>query len=235
MPILVEDCPRCGAVNMTFDVTSINRIKSFHDWQNSYEAFSICRHCNTSSICILRQKTVQNGLGDPNSIILLGGSLNSFFNSSGFVNLSHSTKYLPPEYLPEQIKSVFIEGTICLSVECWNAAGTMFRQCLDLATKPMLPQENINGLTNHQRRNLAPRLTWLFDNNKLSKDFENLATCIREDGNDGAHDGTLTKEDALDLFDFTFTLLERVFTESAKLNQAEGRRLERRAKASSSA
>ena len=55
-----------------------------------------------------------------------------------------------------------------------------------------------------------------------------LATCIREDGNDGAHAGTLTKADADDLVDFTIALLERLITEPKKLELAKERRETRR-------
>jgi hypothetical protein len=57
-----------------------------------------------------------------------------------------------------------------------------------------------------------------------------LASCVREDGNDGAHAGTLSKEDAEDLLDFTCALLERLITEPKRLELAEARRNERRKK-----
>jgi hypothetical protein len=55
-----------------------------------------------------------------------------------------------------------------------------------------------------------------------------LAKCIREDANDGAHVGNLSKEDAEDLLDFTTTLLERLFTEPRRLELANERRQQRR-------
>jgi hypothetical protein len=51
---------------------------------------------------------------------------------------------------------------------------------------------------------------------------------VKDDGNDGAHRGTLGKADAEDLQDFTFELLERLYTEPARLKQAEERRKQRR-------
>jgi Domain of unknown function (DUF4145) len=72
------------------------------------------------------------------------------------------------------------------------------------------------------------RLPWLFDNDKLPGGLRELSTAIKEDGNDGAHQGTLTKEDAQDLLDFTTALLERVFTEPKKLELAKERRQQRR-------
>jgi len=75
------------------------------------------------------------------------------------------------------------------------------------------------------------RLPWLFNNGKLLADLHKLSTVIKEDGNDGAHQGTLTKEEAYDLLDFTTALLERVFTEPEKIKLAEERQQQRRAPA----
>lgn len=73
------------------------------------------------------------------------------------------------------------------------------------------------------------RLPWLFDNRILPSELRDLAGCIKEDGNDGAHAGTLTKADADDLLDFTIALLERVVTEPKRLELAKERRDARRA------
>jgi hypothetical protein len=52
--------------------------------------------------------------------------------------------------------------------------------------------------------------------------------CIKEDGNDGAHEGTLKKEDAEDILDFTVALLSRLYTEPERLRLAKLRRDKRR-------
>lgn len=92
----------------------------------------------------------------------------------------------------------------------------------------MLPIEEVHGLNNKTRHDLGLRLPWLFDNGILPDGLRGLSTCIREDGNDGAHQGTLTREDAEDLLDFTIALLERLFTEPKRLEQAKERRERRR-------
>jgi hypothetical protein len=92
----------------------------------------------------------------------------------------------------------------------------------------MLPKEE-PGLNSKTRRDLGLRLPWLFDNGILPADLRALSSCVREDGNDGAHAGTLKKEDAQDLLDFTTALLERIFTEPERLRLAEERRAQRRA------
>ena len=118
----------------------------------------------------------------------------------------------PPEFLPETINKVFKEGASCLSISCWNAAGTMFRQCLDIATKSLIPEDGVENLKSSQRNNLGPRIKWLIEEKRIPKELEELATCIRQDGNDGAHDGTLGETDAMDLLDFTVHLLECLYT-----------------------
>lgn len=123
--------------------------------------------------------------------------------------------------------SVFKEGSACMSIGCYNAAATMFRLCLDLATKSLMPEEG-EGLNNRIKRNLGLRLAWLFDNGILPEALRELSSCIKDDGNDGAHEGSLSKDDAADILDFTFILLERLFTEPKRLEIASQRRLERR-------
>jgi hypothetical protein len=92
----------------------------------------------------------------------------------------------------------------------------------------MLPKGDVEGLNAKTRRDLGLRLPWPIKNGFLPKDLEELSKCIREDGNDGAHAGALTSEDAADLQDFTTALLERIFTEPARLKAAQNRRDERR-------
>jgi hypothetical protein len=159
----------------------------------------------------------------------VSGTLNTYFDIHRFISLKDQATVAPPEHVPSDIANVFREAATCMAVECWNAAGTMFRLCVDLATRPMLPKEETEGLNARTRRDLGLRLPWLFQNGKLAPELRGLSTAIREDGNDGAHQGTLTKEEAQDLLDFTMTLLERVFTEPKKIELAEQRRQQRRA------
>jgi len=77
--------------------------------------------------------------------------------------------------VPPNIANVFREAATCLTVECWNAAGTMFRLCVDLATRPLLPKEEVKGLNAKTRRDLGLRLPWLFDNDKLPPGLRELS------------------------------------------------------------
>ncbi len=160
-------------------------------------------------------------------LLNLEQALNRFVTIEGFVSLKDRSGEAPPEHLPSDIEAVFREGATCLAVGCNNAAGTMFRLCLDLATRERLP-EDAPGLNTSVRRNLGLRLPWLFDSGKLPEALRELSGCVKEDGNDGAHAGTLTVKEAEDLLDFTRILLERLYTEPARIRLARERRDKRR-------
>ena len=228
MSELVANCPRCGAKEMTFDL--LGQISTFiqYDWQYHCEAFCVCRSCNRSTVFHLSQKASRNK-DEFASLSSYRAAVNLIARIEGYICLKDIATKSPPEHLPPDVESAFREGAACLAIGCFNAAGTMFRLCIDLTTRPMLPEENTDGLNNQIRRSLGLRLPWLFDNGRLPDALRDLSSCIKDDGNDGAHQGTLTEEDARDILDFTFVLLERIFTEPRRLELARERREARRA------
>lgn len=239
MSEIVGDCVRCGAAHTTFDLLSATVVKIRHGWQQQYEAFCVCRHCSTSTIFVLSDKD-PNCTKYINKITLSGisGSVSDIVNFEGFISLKDAEPISPPDDLPKDIESVFNEGTRCLAVGCFNAAGTMFRLCVDLATKSLLPDIQDGTITQpnaKQRRDLGLRLPWLFEQNLLPQVLHDLSACIKEDGNDGAHAGTLKINDAEDLLDFTTTLLDRLYSEPARIIKAKERQLARRTRQSQQA
>lgn len=221
MAELVADCPRCGAKQMTFDLTQEHFLGL-----ERFEAFSVCRSCERSTIFCISVR-----FGKEGSLRNFKGCLNQHVRITGIVSLKDNLSRRPPDHLPQDIADIFREGATCLAVECYNAAATMFRLCLDMATRERLPKEPQEGLNEKVKRmSLGRRLEWLFNNKHLPKELESLSSCVREDGNDGAHEGTLSKEDAEDLLDFTEALLERLYTDPARLERAEERRKARRNK-----
>jgi hypothetical protein len=231
MSELVADCPRCGAQQITFDLTQDNITHTVYNWQRWFEAFCVCRHCNKATIFVLSQKDLSSGeFIHKNGLVKFPDAVNKYMNIEGYINLKEMATTQPPEHLPEDIEAAFREGAACMAIECFNAAGTMFRLCIDLATKSKLPEGDANGLNANIRRNLGLRLPWLFDNNLLPNDLRELSSCVRDDGNDGAHVGSLSEEDAEDLLDFTCAILERIYTEPERLKIAKDRREARRGK-----
>lgn len=217
MAELVANCPRCGANHITFDVGQAVITGQKYDWQNWYEAFSVCRKCKHATIFVLSE-SVDSSYERVHKLGLVNmpEALNNYVKVENYVSLKDSRTIQPPKYVSKDIESAFIEGSTCFSVGCNNAAAAMFRLCIDLATKSFLPLDEVAGLNAKIRRDLGLRLPWLFDNRKLDSSLRDLSSCVKEDGNDGVHDGSLSKEDADDLLDFTYMLLERI--ESPRLD-----------------
>lgn len=175
MPELVANCPRCGSRHITFDVTAAKQYRQEYRWQNWYEAFCICRHCGRTTIFVLSE-SVNGNYEHVHKVGLLKveKSLNNYVDVQGHVGLKDQASVAPPEHLPKEIEPVFKEGATCLAVGCYNAAGTMFRLCVDLATRSMLPKEETEGLNAKTRRDLGLRLPWLFENERLPASFKRI-------------------------------------------------------------
>ncbi len=227
---LLADCPRCNAKNMTFDVKSACLVgcPRYH-WEQWFEAFSICRHCQVSTVFVLVQErsesaqVISGGTGVPTL-----SPVNKYFSVNGYISLKNLATTKPPDHVPINIANAFNEAATCMAVDCFNAAAAMFRLCIDHATTSVLPSEDSDGLNTKIRRSLGLRLPWLFDHNLLPQGLRELSHCIKEDGNDAAHAGTLLKNDAEDLLDFTHALLQRLYTEPEQLRLAQERRDKRR-------
>ena len=227
---LVADCPRCNTKRIAFDVHGESCIERT-GWRDRIELFCVCGHCAYSTVFVVETANFQsaNVVRNSGPLADLDGVMNEYLDIVGHVSVSDRAATPAPEHLPENILSAFNEGAKCLAVKCFNAAGTMFRLCVDMTTKDKLPEGDAPGLNSKTRRDLGLRLPWLFEHRYLPEDLRDLSHCIKEDGNDGAHQGTLTEADALDLLDFTEALLKRVYTEPERLRLAKERRDARRA------
>jgi hypothetical protein len=214
---------------MTFDLLGQIPTNITYNWKHHCEAFCLCRQCKSSTVFILSQRDCGNAKDEQFAkLSSYTAAVNRIAEVEGYICLKDIGSKRPPEYLQADVESAFREGAACLAIGCFNAAGTMFRLCIDLTTRPMLPEDNVDGLNNQIRRSLGLRLPWLFENGTLPETLQDLASCIKDDGNDGAHQGTLSEDDAQDIFDFTFALLERIFTEPKRLELARERREARR-------
>ena len=228
MAEFVQDCPRCGAKSITFDLLGDSPSKHRNIW--IFEALSRCRSCNNCSIAVFTYEDNMSGSYNPGAISSIRGNP-SFIDFERFVSVADKATIPLPDHLPPAVANCFKEGAASYNIGAYNAAAAMFRLALDLATKGLLPSEPAEqgGPNSSQRKRLFDRLGYLFDTRILAPQLRDLADCVREDGNDGAHDGTLTKPDAEDLIDFAQQLLERVYTEPERLRIAKARREARRA------
>ena len=235
MAELVADCPRCSAKHVTCDVPSSaprrKKVRFYTHEAVMHEAFCVCRACGETFIALLvaRNPETERIVSREGPAAITRAALNDLVVIRGYVGLKDEARVQPPEHLPEEISRAFVEGATCQAVGCYNAAAAMFRTCVDFASKAKLPEADIDGLNAKIRRSLGWRLEWLFKQRLLPAELEDLAECIKEDGNDGAHDCSLSEQDAEDLLDFTVALLERLYTEPRRLEIARERRDARRA------
>ncbi|VXA54688.1 conserved hypothetical protein [Acinetobacter proteolyticus] len=238
MSTFVFDCPSCSAKNSTFDVYGGRPMPLAPNFCN-WSIFSTCRACK-NSCCISAELNAESSSRIQNAyyedklrisymrdILNSNDDLSSKFDSFYYTPVLPNSE-LPPEHLPLEIEAIFKEAAKCFSIGCFNAAGAMFRLCLDSVTKKIIEQNENLKPTSNDKKTIHSRLMWIFSNNVLPSSLEELSRCIKDDGNDAAHDGTLSKEDTSDLLDFTAILLERIYTEPARIEIANQRRKARR-------
>ena len=248
MSTLATNCPRCGTQKVTFSVLSAHCIETVYDASHYidtvcgvidtpdsvdtatlpdepllsvylYETFCICNECKKSTVFVL--KTTEDPATGEDSVT---GSVEIV----EYINQKHFVEHRPLEHVPENIKLAFKEGESCFAVGCFNATCTMFRLCVDLAAREKLEKLSKDGKAeisqNVKTGTLGAKLKWLFDNGKIPEGLRELSMCIKDYGNDGAHEGVLRKEDAEDLLDFTQQLLEHLYTAPKKVKLAKERR-----------
>lgn len=231
MAELVTDCPRCGAKKISFDVVHSHVRGVEHGWLHHLELYALCRSCSKGTIFLVKQADYKftDLFKKSPDLSRLSNAITQFVEVVGFVSKKDFNVDPPPPHLPAVVDAAFREGATCKSIGCPNAAVAMFRLAIDHATVSYLPPEGEpDGPNVRTRRDLGLRMGWLFDNGKLPEALRELSSCIREDGNDAVHRGNLTAEDAADIADFAYVLLERLYSEPEKLRLAAERRAARR-------
>lgn len=243
---LVYNCNFCGSQKIRFDVLAT----TLHEYRNSsytltnyWEAFSQCSHCKKGCVLVLQEgadfQELKNKIHIQSYANLCTTDKTNISDHFQIAKISippSKQQITCPLHVPENIKSIFDEATKCLAMNCFVASGSMFRLCLDLVTKDLLEkwlEENHASEqqpNKDQRNKLANRIDFLIAQDKIPKRLQELAHCIRHDGNDSAHDGTTGENEALDCLDFTEALLTEIYTIPEKINESGRRRLERRAK-----
>jgi hypothetical protein len=217
---------------MTFDLRGDLHIATNHGWQRIYELFAVCRSCHRSTVFV-RAEEQSDADGGPlakTSPTAYEGSLTGILNGGAFICIRDLVTINAPEYCPPAVEAAFREATICLAVGCFAAASTMFRRCVDLATRPVVEEIGDRILSAASRGDLGLRLPWLFDRGYLPEALRELSSCIARDSNGDARARTAGEAEAEDLRDFTASLLECLYTEPRRIELAKERRLRRHAR-----
>jgi hypothetical protein len=145
----VATCPRCRASKTTFDVLSAVHVGTQYSWQRRYEAFCRCRHSSRTTTFVIAQKHIEDdGYLRDHSPEQFPSNINDHFEHLGHISLKDAGASSPPDHVPPDLAKVLEEATKCVAFECWNAAGAMFRLCVDMAKEPLVPEENVGGCSN---------------------------------------------------------------------------------------
>jgi hypothetical protein len=226
--MFIADCPRCGQSRTTFDVLAdVPSVRS--DLWDPREVFLRCRSCGGSSIGLLTKKT--SGIPEPTQIA--GHFIDAYYRLAEWVFKIPSRRTCP-QHVPDDVQRIFNEAASCLAIQCWDAAGSMFRKTLDVTTRSKIstPDADISPKAPNWKtyKDLRLRLDHLFQSGLLDRSLEDLSSCIHQDGNDAAHDEIgIGPEEAEDLADFTERVLEIVYTIPGQINENKRRREYRRA------
>ncbi|WP_234419135.1 DUF4145 domain-containing protein [Sphingomonas sp. EC-HK361] len=127
-----------------------------------------------------------------------------------------ATSYAP-DNVPANIQSFFLQGVESYRSQRWDAAGSMFRKTLDIATKALFPSERSSTL--------YKRITSMVGSGLLTSAMGDWSHEIRLDGNEAVHDDEPeTEADALAALKFTEAFLTYSFTLPAMVEANRAKR-----------
>ncbi|MEQ4450935.1 hypothetical protein ABNT06_05795 [Kosakonia sacchari] len=142
MAIYVDNCPRCASQNITFDVHGANHFGNYKEFPKpevpAYEFFCVCRECHKTTIFLGISIDKHQELHRISWGVAMFG-LKDVAKILRPISPADLSVGEPPDFLPQEINDAYEEGAKCLAIGCNNAAGTMFRLCLDYATKGLVP------------------------------------------------------------------------------------------------
>ncbi|MFC9490790.1 DUF4145 domain-containing protein [Streptomyces hydrogenans] len=122
---------------------------------------------------------------------------------------------------PWEVQRSFQEAYRCFHhANAYSATATMARRTMELICKDQ-------GATTG---NLARKITWLQQNNKIEGRLLDWATALRFVGNEGAHGDAVKRQDAEDVLAFTEALLEHIYVLTVQYEKFSERRLKRAVK-----
>lgn len=215
MAFFVRDCVRCGVKKVQHFVVGNNRIRYRH-----WEVAGACAHC--SSISIYDWISPNDNIG-----------INSYENS---LEQSDATLAEMPiriattamelsEHIPERIAGLFREANECRQMTWYEAAGSMYRKTLDVATKYIYSHDP-RLVDKKPADALRVRIKSLGEMKILDNDIVELADIVALDGNDATHDiDPYTREEAEALEDLTLDLLERLFVRPARIAAVKAKQI----------
>ncbi|WP_414831845.1 DUF4145 domain-containing protein [Afifella sp. YEN Y35] len=220
MPLIVKiDCPHCHTKSSGFQVEGGFRRSSdlisrrdpavFIDEDWFLLSCGRCKKCITAQYISEHNshRELKNVLSQHGSLEDIGYTYKVHFPSE--VTLEE------PEHLPSKVASPFRQAISNISAENWDAAGTMVRKALDVATRDMARTR----IGNEKRSEtivklwLKKRIEALTSEGLLTVDLSDLAGVLKDGGDEAAHDDEpYSKEDAIRLVGYAQAFLTYAYT-----------------------
>lgn len=121
---------------------------------------------------------------------------------------------LPRDSVPESVRSAFAQAAQCFDLGLYEPAAVMARKAVEISVSE-------RGC---KARRLSDSLKELLDNQGIDADLYAWSDAVRLIGNTGAHEPTVTREDAQDSLAFAEALAERLFVMPFRFKRYKERR-----------
>lgn len=202
---LVRDCPHCGT-----EKVAMRPIGQAANGVNQTTAAFSCNRCN-EVMCISFMHP-QNGAG------WVTGISTGDFDATARNYASTVVREYPvresldaPDSISDAVRRAYLQGLDNSRRANADAAASMFRKAIDVATRELDPST--------AGKPLARRIDLLSESGKLTSDLKEWAHLIRLDGNHGAHDDEeLSPAEINQLQEFTRLFLTYTFTLPAQVS-----------------
>ncbi len=201
---LVRHCPHCKAPSV-----AMRPIGVIATGQNKSTTVFSCNRCN-EVLCV-------RAINPPNGMQwVMSNATGDFDQTARTSGVSVIDAYPAketldaPDHVSDAVRRPFVQGLDNAERGNSDAAASMFRKAIDVATRELDPSTT--------GKPLAKRIDLLADNGKLTSDLKEWAHLIRLDGNQGAHDDEeLSRDEIEQLKEFTRLFLIYTFTLPAQV------------------
>lgn len=212
--VLEATCPHCHLENAAFDLLAEKPHSPTTPAPPKFTVVFSCRRCfgavGLTVTMTARTSTIVQGQGDFHVHASRFGRVGAIYPCA--------PEATEPEHISESVSRCYKQAIDNRNRANVDAAGVMFRKCLDLATKEL--DVELAG------KALAQRIDVLHREGKLTDALKDWAHSVRLDGNDAAHEpDELSKPELAQLAAFTEVFLQYAFTLPAQVTARKSDRI----------
>lgn len=203
--VFITDCPHCGVARVAAKPIGVVAPAA----RRGIAAFS-CNNCRE-----LIGVSFSHTFSSPDWVMQSEGDFVELGRHGCHLEILDQYPKAPPMEAPDgvsqAVQRAFLQGLDNAVRRNSDAAASMFRKAIDIATREL--DQSLAGKV------LAKRIDLLADAGRLTRDLQEWAHLIRLDGNQGAHDDVeLSTAEIAQLQDFTRLFLVYTFTLPEQVN-----------------